>query len=105
MRGRAWRRHKEELIVKKRLGKIVYQHYWRMFNLNQSMVGSPTLIDFIGKKEHFLAKTLSTESYDTKNKVKFSPNKNKNYWRDFKNQTREHQKKIFFDILKENGLK
>jgi hypothetical protein len=54
--------------------------------------------------KYFIAKTLTTEKHDTKNKVKFSPNKNYNYWRDHTNETREYQKKVFRIILKENGL-
>lgn len=105
MRGRAWRRHKEELIVKKRLSKNLYVYFCRMVNVNNSMTDSPTLIDFVGQKEYFLSKTISTGSYNTNNKVKFSPNRNKNYWRDHKINTREYHKKLLQYILKENGLK
>ena len=105
MRGRAWRRHKEELIVKKRLSRNLYVYYWKMLNANHSLTNSPNLIDFVGLKEYFLSKTLTTERYDTKNKVKFSPNRNNNYWRDHKRNTREYHKKILQDILKDNGIK
>ena len=104
MRGRAWRRFKQEIVVKKRLSGHMHSHWWAFQNVNKSYSSEATLIDFLGTKEYFLAKTLTTGKHDTKNKVKFSPNKNYNYWRDYINDTREYQKKVFRIILKENGL-
>ncbi len=104
MRGRGWRRFKQELVVKKRLSKHLRQNWYSFQNVNNSYASESTLIDFLGTKEYFSAKTLSTEKYETKNKVKFSPNRNKNYWRDHKIETREYQRRVFKTILKENGL-
>ena len=51
-------------------------------------------------------KTYTSKRSDTKYKCKYSPNKNKNYYRDEGTcQTRESNKLIFLKILKENGLK
>jgi hypothetical protein len=104
MRGRAWRRFKHEIVVKKRLSRHMHSNWWAFQNVNKSYCHESTMIDFLGTKEYFIAKTLTTEKHDTKNKVKFSPNKNYNYWRDHTNETREYQKKVFRIILKENGL-
>ena len=82
----------------------MHSHWWAFQNVNKSYSSEATLIDFLGTKEYFLAKTLTTGKHDTKNKVKFSPNKNYNYWRDYINDTREYQKRVFRIILKENGL-
>ena len=63
--------------------------------------------DYLSTKDHFNAKTISTDKWATKHKVKYSPNSSKTYWRDegrYK-QTREYNKKYFLKILKENGLK
>jgi hypothetical protein len=45
--------------------------------------------------------------WDSKSKVKYSPNKNKPYYRDGKKrfENREYNRVLFFKILKENGLK
>ena len=104
MRDRAWRRFKHEIVVKKLLIRHMHSHWWAFQNVNKSYSSEATLIDFLGTKEYFLAKTLTTGKHDTKNKVKFSANKNYNYWRDHINDTREYQKKVFRIILKENGL-
>ena len=104
MRDRAWRRFKHEIVVKKRLSRHMHSHWWAFQNVNKSYSSEATLIDFLGTKEYFLAKTLTTEKHDTKIKVKFSPNTNYKSWRDHINDTREYQKKVFRIILKENGL-
>lgn len=104
MRDRAWRRFKFEIVVKKRLSKQVRSNWWTFQNVNNSMSCESTLIDLLGTKKYFLSKTLTTEKHDTKRKAKFSPNKSYYYWRDNTNDTREHQKKLFIIILKENGL-
>lgn len=103
MRGRSWRRFKEEVVVKRRLRRFLHFYWWRFGNINQSY-GDPTIIDFLGKLEHFQSKTLTTDKHRTKTKVKYSPNSNKDYWRDHKFQTREYQRKIFRNILKEDGI-
>ncbi len=103
MRGRSWRRFKKEVVVKKRLKKFLYSYWWSFMNINHSY-GEPTIIDFIGKIEYFHSKTLTTDKYRSKSKVKYSLNRNKDYWRDHKVKTREYQRKVFRDILKEDGI-
>jgi hypothetical protein len=108
MRDRAWRRYVEEKVVKKRINLLITaSHWWRFFSINGSKCSHPTILDHLGSKEHFNTKTITTDSWTSKHKVKFSPNKTKGYWRDegrYK-QTREFNKKCFLKILKENGLK
>jgi hypothetical protein len=108
MRGRAWRRYVEEKVVKRRINLLITSsHWWRFYNINGSKCSHPTILDHLGSKEHFNAKTITTDSWSSKHKVKFSPNKTKGYWRDEGRyeQTREFNKKCFLKILKENGLK
>lgn len=53
-----------------------------------------------------MCKSYSTDNWDSKHKVKYSPNKSKEYWR-YKGGkgTREYDKKQFLKILKEYGIK
>jgi hypothetical protein len=109
MRGRAWRRHIEERVVISRLkyNMLGLSNWWYFEDVNKSYYRKALIVDFLEKSEYFSYKTHTTKRYDSKSKVKYSPNKNKNYWRDEgKNgQTRESDRRIFLKILKENGLK
>ena len=108
MRDRAWRRYVEERIVIRRL-KAQCDHYWswRGFeDINKISHQHPRIKDYIGTENNFRFKTHTTTKWDTYHKVKYSPNKDQGYYRDEGNgQTRENQKRIFLEILKENGLK
>ncbi len=109
MRGRAWRRYVEEKVVKKRINLLITSSnsWWRFYNINGSKTAYPTIIDYLSTKDHFDAKTITTDSWISKHKVKFSSNKSKPHYRDegkYK-QTREFNKRYFLKILKENGLK
>ncbi len=108
MRNRPWRRYMEERIVKRRLTYLAKEcTWWRGFeDVNGFIIQHPRFIDYLGTKQHFDAKTLSTDRWNTKQKIKYSPNKSKNYYRaNKKNQTREYVKREFLKILKENGIK
>ncbi len=108
IRDRAWRRYMEERIVIRRMTRSVYTNrWWRGFeDVNDITHHRPTLSVYVGTEIHFRAKTHTTTKWDTKHKVKYSPNKDQGYYRDEGNgQTRENQKRIFLRILKENGLK
>ena len=107
MRGRAWRRHIEEKVVKKRLFNFINHsgNWWRFYNINGSKTNHPLLNDLLSTKDHFNAKTITTDNWTSKNKDKYSSNKTKG-WR-YSNggdKTREWNKKYFIKILKENGL-
>jgi hypothetical protein len=109
MRDRAWRRYIEEKVTTDRLRLLVTKshNWWRFYTVNGSKTGHPTIIDHLGSKEYFNAKTITTESWTSKHKVKYSPNKNKTYYRDqgrYKG-TREYNKKYLLKVLRENGLK
>ena len=109
MRGRAWRRHNEERVVIKRLRYYAYNNrYWSWVeDVNKNYYKKSIIVDFLEKVEYFKSKTMTTDTWDSKNKVKYSPNKNKPYYRDGKRkfELREYNKFLFYKILKENGLK
>jgi hypothetical protein len=110
MRDRAWRRHIEERWVKKRISIICnrIKFYWRgLTDINGFSTQHPIFKDYIGREENKMYKTFYTSYHDSKNKIKYSPNKNKPYYRDGrrKKSTREYKKREFFKILKENGIK
>jgi hypothetical protein len=106
MRGRAWRRWKQETIVKKRLRTKCNYYYWRILTVNNSKTLTPTLMDLLARKEHFNSKTLTTDKYTTKLKNKFSPNRGKsgNWSRDGNKNTREWNRKELKKILIEYGI-
>jgi hypothetical protein len=107
MRDRSWRRHIEESVLKKRLINIsnnIGGYWWSFENVNRSRCGTPLLIDYLNRKEHFDSKTITTNKNSSSCKVKFSPNKNKETWRVRDFETREGNKKYLRNILKENGL-
>lgn len=109
MRGRAWRRHMEERVVISRLkyNMLGLSRWWYFEDVNKNYYRKALVIDFLEKNEYFSYKTHTTKKYDSKGKVKYSPNKNKPYYRDgrVRFKTREMNKLIFLKILKENGLK
>lgn len=86
---------------------VCTNRWWRGFrDVNDINHQRPTISIYIGTEIHFRAKTHTTTKWDTKHKVKYSPNKDQGYYRDEGNgQTREKQKILFLKILKENGLK
>jgi hypothetical protein len=109
MRGRAWRRHIEEKVVIKRLRRQTSgQKYWSwIIDANRNYYKKTIVIDYLQSVEYYIAKTMTTKPWDSKHKVKYSPNKNKPYYRDGskKFSTREMDKNLFVKILKENGIK
>ncbi len=109
-RDRAWRRNKQELILKKRIkihsAKTTY-YYWGFFNSNEDQITQPIWVDHIGSKFTNFYKRDKTKVWTSKIKCKYSPNKNKGYYRDIrgkKSGCREKDKYSFQLILKENGL-
>jgi hypothetical protein len=109
-RDRAWRRHIEEKQVKKRITRLSNKtkSYWRFLeDVNGFNFQFPKLKDYIGRIENFMFKNYTTDKYLSRNKVKFSPNKNKPYFRDGRKKlsTREYKKREFLKILKENEIK
>ena len=110
IRDRGWRRNKQELILKKRIkgfcSKTTY-YYHGFHNNNEDLINHPIWIDHIGLKFVNFWKRDQTHGWSTKTKCKYSPNKNKGYYRDIrgkKSGCREKDKYSFQLILKENGL-
>lgn len=109
MRDRAWRRHIEEIFVIRRIKKhTVGVRYWSWIeDANKNYYKKSIIVDFLETREYFMSKTISTDSWDSKHKVKYSPNRSKPYYRDGtkKYSCREFDKILLHKILKENGLK
>lgn len=106
MRDRAWRRYIEEKIVIRRLNLRVANTSWYFHDLNGNRVQNPMIKDYINTQLCNMFKTYKTDKHDTKYKIKYSPNRTKGYHRDRnKRSTREADKIIFLNYLKENGIK
>lgn len=109
MRNRAWRRHIEEKTVIKRLKKHTQGFsYWSWIeDANKNYYKKSIIIDFLERPEYFISKTLTTQTWDSRHKVKYSPNRSKPYYRDGRRKysTREFDRILFHKILKQNGIK
>lgn len=112
IRDRAWRRHMEERHLIRRLRKLCEKSRWYygFEDINGIIHNSRKILDYIGTKDYYLSKTLSTTVSISKYKVKYSPNRSRDYYRDEKPRgqsygLREKDKVILLKIIKENGLK
>ena len=106
MRDSAWRRYVEDRIVIRRLRTQCDRSWsWRGFeDVNKISHQHPILKDYIRTDNNYRFKTHTTTKWETNYKTKYSPNRGPRHWRDgFK--TREKDRKIFLNILRENGLK
>lgn len=107
MRNRAWRRYTEDKIVIKRLKMAVSTNNWFSYiDVNGHRISKAKLKDYIGSDLNHMFKTYKTDKWETKHKPKYSPNKDKQYWR-YKGdkKTRESDRVSFLKLLKEHGLK
>jgi hypothetical protein len=109
-RDRCWRRYIEEKLVKKRLNlkRFKFRSYWRTsMDINGFTHQYKELKMYIGSSEQNMFKTYKTDSWTTKYKVKYSPNKSKSHYRDSNKflEKREYNKRLFLEILKEYGIK
>lgn len=102
LRDRAWRRHTKDSHTVRRIKNCMRSHWWGFMTSNGYRKSSPGFVDYINTDTEFKAKTLSTTSYDSRNKVKYSPNRSREYWR--VGSTRESDKRNFRKILKEYGI-
>ena len=106
MRDRSWRRYTEERIVLKRIRKLNYRVFWYVFiDINGIKHRNPSMNSFIGSNDAFMYKTGANDRYRHHGKRKYSPNRSKGYYDGRDNNTREHNKRILINIIKENGLK
>jgi hypothetical protein len=109
MRTRDWRRFQEEKIYRRRIKR--FGRAWYYFHTaNGDKLKNPIWVDFIGLPDYNFYKTGTTKKYDTKSKVKYSPNKSNSYYRDRKkgqnsygNREKDNQlaKKLIQDGLSE----
>lgn len=93
----------EEKKVVRRLSQR-HGHWWRFVDANGFHTTSPSLADFIGTENCFRYKTHTTTKWDTRHKEKYSPNKCR-CWRWKGPDTREEDRKLFLNILREHGIK
>jgi len=108
MRDRAWRRHMEEKIVISRIKTTIkIRSYWRYFqDVNEYGHDPGNVKDYIGSKDAHRFKTHVTTKWDSKYKIKYSPNRSKESYRDSRKlETREYNKRLFLKIIKEYGIK
>lgn len=104
MRSRDWRIFQLEKVWKQRIKKFVYQ--WYRYTPNGDRKNHPIWTDFIGDDYFYFYKTGTTKKWDTQHKTKYSPNKEKSYYRDRKSgrQTlglREKDKQLVRRIIRE----
>jgi hypothetical protein len=98
----------EERIVIRRIRiTIKMRSYWRYFEDVNGYGHNPGLLkDFIGTKDAHRFKTHVTTKHDTKYKIKYSPNKSRDSYRENRMlETREYRKNEFLEILKDYGIK
>lgn len=107
-RDRSWRRYIKEKHTLRRLRVHLCsdRYFWFFTDVNNIRVNKIRINDYLGLKTYFMSKSYSTDKWETRHKVKYSPNKSKEYWR-YKGskRTREYDKKEFLKILKEYGIK
>lgn len=103
MRDRSYRRYMEERKVIRRLGNI--RGYWYRFtDVNGLYTTAPSLADFVGTENCFRYKTHTTTKWDSKYKEKYSPNKSRGWRSKGRLRTREENKLLLYQILKEYGI-
>jgi hypothetical protein len=105
MRTRDWRRFQEEKKYRRRIKKF-HRKWWYFHTANGDRIIHPIWSDFIGLKDFHFYKSGTTREYDSKYKVKYSPNKNVSYYRDSKSKEtsyglREKDKILVKKIIKE----
>jgi hypothetical protein len=103
MRDRVYRRYVEDKKVLKRLNNIV-NDYWRSYfrDVNRIKVQCVKLEHIIGSESHYMFKTITSKSPDRPYKYShkrtfYTDNNRKSY--------RSKDKKKFFKLLKEYGIK
>lgn len=109
MRGIAYRRFIQNIIVKRRLKKF-FINYWRYTDLNGYNIQTPKWIDSIGSSSQHFYKSHTTDRHESRFKTKYSPNKSFGYNRDTKKSRqstgrREGDKRLLLKVLKEYGIR
>jgi hypothetical protein len=94
----------EERIVKRRLLNM-RGRWWRFEDANGFYSIYPTLSDYIGTENAFRYKTHTTTRWDSNYKEKYSPNRTTGWRSKGSFKTREENKLLLYQILKEYGIK
>lgn len=108
MKGRAHRRYMEEKHLKKRLERVVFLNYfWRRYkDINGNKHAKPIISNLLGDPIYSKLKSTTTDKWGSKRKIKYSPNRSKEWYRDNKKlETREFRRRELHRILKESGIK
>jgi hypothetical protein len=80
-------------------------HWWRFEDANGLYSPYPSISDFIGTENAFRYKTHTTTKWDSKYKEKYSSNKTTGWRNKGQLRTREENKLLLHQILKEYGIK
>lgn len=111
MRNRTWRKWRQEIVYKKRLKKSSRRSYtYYKFTANNGIkILNPNWSDLIGSDNFYLYKSISTHKNDSAYKIKYSPNKTNNHYRDLKINreslgTRELDKLQLMQLKNEYGI-
>lgn len=97
----------EERIVIRRLSNMCVSR-WSWYGIedaNGVYRDWSMISDLIGTENAFRYKTHITTKWDSKYKEKYSPNKNRGWRNKGQQKTREENKLLFYQILKEHGIK
>lgn len=104
MRGRAWRRYKQECKIRKRLNYIL--NFSQTIDCNDvSYTGRLSIRYFIGTYNYHMYKTFTTNKWNSKFKSKYSPNRNTLHRDVCKKGKRESDKIDFLKLLKLYGIR
>lgn len=111
MRNWAWRKWRQEIRYKRRIQSIrTYRYGYIKFNRNDNIhIYHPLWSDLIGSSDLYLYKSISTNKYDSRSKVKYSPNRDNRFYRDLKIKkdsfgTREKDRIYVLKIKNEYGV-
>jgi len=100
-----------ETIVRKRLKRFNSEGWWSYTTPNGDKLPNHIWSDEIGGQDSNFYKSHTTNGYESRYGSKYSPNRKRStYYRDRKPKkdslgTREKDRVLVFNILKENGLK
>lgn len=109
MRTRSWRRFKLQNLLIRRLKRFHKRKFFLFQNANNDIIKNPIWSDSIGTQPFFCFKRDSNPKWFDKDKNKYSQ-KRVGWYRSSKPNrnsfgTKERDKKEFYNILKEYGLR
>jgi hypothetical protein len=103
-----WRRWRQEIVYKRRICSDRISPYIGFQGNNQIKIRNPKWSDLIGSTRFYLYKSISTHKWDSRRKIKYSPNRSSG-GRDFRIckdsvGTREGNKNLLLRIKNEYGI-